>query len=107
MSEIKKVERDGKIAVIYSPEYGTGMDSGHYRGDPKQMRFDPEIVELILDGRRQEDDDLANERYGCERYRFFEGLDVMWIAKGRRFCIDEYDGSESFSYPDAIGWMTA
>ncbi|MBD2201667.1 hypothetical protein H6G33_09940 [Calothrix sp. FACHB-1219] len=41
---MKKVIRDGKVAVLYSPEYGAGWYSWHKK---EELLFLPELVEIL------------------------------------------------------------
>lgn len=46
---VDKVIRDGKVAVIYSPGYGSGWStwSGASKEIIERMIFDPELVALV------------------------------------------------------------
>jgi hypothetical protein len=92
---MRKVIRDGKVAVLVSCGYGAGWytwNTGH-----PQCLFSPEIVELIESGRKSE---ITNEY--CEKLfgdEFYAGgafeLNIEWLPVGTAFWIDEYDGSEN------------
>ena len=89
-SEIPKVERDGKVAVIVSPGFGAGWST--WADDSEAAAFDPDVVAWIEGGKVG-----GTEAFG-EKYGYTGGLrDVVieWVPKGCRFEIDEYDGSES------------
>lgn len=48
MEEIKKVIRDGKVAILYSPGYGAGWYS--WNSGVRQCLFSPEIVAALEKG---------------------------------------------------------
>ena len=92
MSKFEKVERDGKIAVLYSPGFGAGWFT--WNSDNPGLLFDREIVEPVLAGDRAAAIAVAEKKYpgiytggGCD-------LEVEWVPKGERFMVEEYDGSE-------------
>ena len=91
---MKKFIADGKVAVLYSPGYGAGWYT--WNSDFPQCVFQPEIVELILQGKREEAEKMAEELYGSG---FYTGgasdLEVKWVEEGTQFEISEYDGNES------------
>jgi len=96
-----KVERDGKIAVLYSPGYGAGWYSWHNK---EELIFDPVVVQMVEENRREDIPEYVKNKYPGE-YLYTGGapdLRIEWVPKGNRFEIHEYDGSESFHwfYPD-------
>ena len=89
----EKLERDGKIAVIYSPGYGAGWftwNSGH-----EGLIFDREIAEAVLAEDRSKAIAIAENKYPGVYTGGGEDLDVVWLDKGTAFLINEYDGYES------------
>ena len=94
LPKYEKLERDGLIAVLYSPEYG-----GTWSYGVEALAFDKEIIELVLLDDIYGAVKLAIEKYKDEydNYAFTAEyyLRVEWIPKGTRFKITEYDGSES------------
>lgn len=102
-----KVERNGKVAVLISRGFGAGWytwsDKDEYGLRPL---FDPELVEAVLAG------DLA-KMYEITKHKFpnlygdIEDLDVVWVDKGSRFIISEYDGNESILIESRMPWITA
>lgn len=104
---MRKVIRDGKVAVLYSPGFGAGWYTWNYSFP--ECVFDPEIVEMI----ENEVDwqviaGFASKKYGED---FYEGgasdLRIAWIKQGNQFIINEYDGSESLHISDTMNWLTA
>ncbi len=91
---MKKVIRDGKVAVLFSPDYGAGWFSWNL--DHPECVFEPEIVELVENNKLNDIDSLATKLYGKQ---FYSGgassLKIRWLDEGTQFRINEYDGSES------------
>lgn len=91
----EKLERDGKVAVIYSPGYGAGWSTwsaGDYGADAV---FSPRLALAILGESGEDRETVATELFP-EAYQGGLGdCEVEWIEKGFRFEINEYDGSES------------
>jgi len=89
----EKLERNGEIAVLYSPGFGAGWftwNAGH-----EGLLFDKELVQLVLDGKQDEAGQLAEAKYPGVYLGGSEDLAVYWMPKGQRFEIHEYDGYES------------
>jgi len=90
-----KVVRDGKVAVLYSPGFGSGWYS--WNTSYKQCLFHPKIVEMVEAGRHDLiTDEFCNELFGDG---FYAGgameLKIVWMPEGTAFHVDDYDGSES------------
>jgi hypothetical protein len=102
---VEKLERDGMIAILYSPGYGAGWST--WNRDYEQILFDPEIVVAVEAG----DLDLAREiAQGKYEHGYFGGardLKVRWLAKGTLFRINEYDGLESVEVLSFDNFMIA
>ena len=99
---MKKLVRDGKVAVLYSPGFGIGWYNDH---GYEELVFHPKLVELVEQNKQKEitkelvKDILVNE-YGYKSefiyvYGGVKQLKIEWITEGCLFEIDEYDGSES------------
>jgi hypothetical protein len=101
---MKKVIRDGMVAILYSPGYGAGWST--WGGGP-EMVFDPEIVELVEQNRHDEISDLVESR-GLDFYcGGASDLRIMWLPEGTAFRITEYDGNESVEVIGEIDYLTA
>jgi hypothetical protein len=73
-----KVIVNGKVAVLYSPGFGSGWYTWN------QQFPDPEVFKGgMMD------------------------LEIQWIPVGTEFRISEYDGAESIELKDEAGWFTA
>lgn len=95
-----KYERDGKVAVLYSPGYGAGWSTWEDEY-ANELAFDSEIVEAVLNEDYELAASIAEKKYGA----YTEGasnLEIEWIPKGTAFLIEEYDGRESIYYVDSI-----
>jgi hypothetical protein len=100
---MNKVVRDGKVAVIISPDYGAGWYS--WNGN-SAMLFDPGLVGLIEEGNKEKIQTYINLKWP-EEYLNGHGLEVQWIPQGKKFRIVEYDGAESIQMLDQTDWLIA
>ena len=103
---MKKVVRDGLVAVVYSPGFGAGWYS--WNKEHPELLFDPTIVEYVET--QQKDKLLAY--MGLKFPEMYIGssiddLEVAWIEQGVKFRIDEYDGNESIVTKDHDDWFVA
>lgn len=122
--EVKKVIRDGHVAILYSPGHGAGWFT--WNADKDWLLYDPYLVELVeklntpafLDqgpaGPRALFHDIVAEieSYCTDKdadgyYGGASDLQIKWLPVGEKFYIDEYDGSESVITEDSLIWMTA
>jgi hypothetical protein len=103
---MRKLLRDGNVAVLVSAGFGAGWYSWH---GIKELLFDPDIVKMI-------ELDWPNERIlaHCEKFygddHYFggvEGLSICWVPEGAKFRIDEYDGAETLVTQDQDEWIIA
>lgn len=90
---MEKLERDGNVAVLYSPGFGAGWYS--WNSEREGLLFDREIVEAVLAGDNKRAAQIAERKYPNIYAGGADGLTVEWVPKGSRFEIAEYDGSES------------
>lgn len=88
-----KYIKDGKVAVLYSPDFGAGWYSWYRK---KEMLFDVELVEAVLNN---EDYKTIIERKYPEAISDIR-LEVEWVSEGSSIRIKEYDGSESVRITD-------
>jgi len=104
-----KVIREGKVAVLYSPGYGSGWYS--WSNSVKEMIFHPELVELIENNRYDEiTEELIEELFpnkGVYIGSNVRELEIKWIPQGTKFRIDEYDGAESVVIMEDDNWIVA
>lgn len=89
---IEKLVRDGKVAVIYSPGYGSGWSTwnNEYAED---FVFNKDIAQAILDGNQDKAKEIAESKYP-KAYIGSQELVIAWVDQGEQFLIKEYDGAE-------------
>jgi hypothetical protein len=103
---MNKLIRDGYVAVLISGDYGAGWSTWN-RGHP-DMLFDPDIAQMILDEKSDDEIAAAAEAKWPDVYiGGLDGLAVQWIPVGTEFTVDEYDGFETISYKDQVHWIVA
>lgn len=104
MNNVRKVIRDGKVAVLYSPYHGAGWST--WASIPKEICiFDPKVVAWVEGGKQGP---VPVEHYGKDFYKGgCDDLEIAWIPVGTVFEIREYDGSETIYFRDEIEWMVA
>lgn len=61
-AELKKLIKDGQVAVIVSPDYGAGWSTWNSEYG-NQVLFDPDIAESLLANDAQEAMRIASEKY--------------------------------------------
>lgn len=106
---MEKVIRNGKVAVLYSPNFGAGWYSWHHT---PELVFHPRLVELIEQKRNSEiNDELIAEILGIDEddvpYISSREVIIAWIDEGTVFKIDEYDGAESIVLQENEDLLTA
>ena len=102
---MNKLVRDGMVAVLYSPDYGSGWYT--WNTNHPELLFDPAIVQLVEEDKFDELKTYVTLKYP----NIYEGgmweLKVAWIPEGAMFRINEYDGDESIELKDDMDWFTA
>ena len=102
---MNKLVRDGMVAVLYSPDYGSGWYTWN-RNQP-ELLFDPAIVQLVEEDKFDELKTYVTLKYP----NIYEGgmweLKIAWIPEGAMFRVNEYDGDESIELKDDADWFTA
>lgn len=109
MTEItfEKYEKDGKVAVLYSPGFGAGWSTWAWDGEAESLAMNAKIVEAFLAGGGEAATRVAEELHPDVYTGGAEDLSVEWIAKGTAFRINEYDGNESIEVLDISNFMIA
>jgi len=104
-----KVIRDGKVAVLYSPDYGAGWYTGNT--EYPAILYDPTVVKWVEDDKPK--DDLArleatlDEKYPRCYLGGMRDLQIQWVPVGTRFYVDEYDGNETVVLEKDVEWQVA
>jgi hypothetical protein len=102
---MNKLVRDGMVAVLYSPDYG----SGWYTWNPNhpELLFDPAIVQLVEENKWDELKTYVTLKYPKLYTGGMDDLKVAWIPEGAMFRVNEYDGAESIELKDDADWFVA
>ena len=98
---------DGKIAVLYSPGYGSGWTTS---GCADNMVYAPLLaVGVLLNATREQLDEAVALTWPGERVYAggLNQLSIQWLTPGTPFRIDEYDGSESIEVYDSDQYTIA
>jgi hypothetical protein len=105
---MEKVVRGSTVAVIYSPDFGSGWFS--WNPDYPALMFDPRVVAWIENGSNHDTaDELLDYLQDTYPGGYFnlKGLEVRYIPVGCLFRIDEYDGAEVVMLKDDYTWYVA
>lgn len=106
MPKVKKVVREGKVAVLVSPGLGSGfsteIDEEDYPEIRKQAVFHPRWVQWVEEGKKEDPEVIRDEVWGDSPFYFsYTGtmnLKIEWVPEGTLFTIDQYDGHESLNF---------
>lgn len=102
---MSKVVKDGMVAVLVSPGYGSGWYTCNHEED---MLFDAGLVDLVLnEADKDKWFDYAESKWPEAYCGGVEQLEVQWVPKGSIFRIEEYDGSESLIFKEDITFIKA
>lgn len=106
---VEKVIRDGKVAVLVSPGYGSGWSSWAHEGKEEIACFHPKFVAWVEGGKKESIKEIAKQVFGEEHFCILgaDNLEIEWVPVGTRFRIDEYDGAESLETLDGISFFVA
>lgn len=99
----KKLIRDGKVAVIYSPGFGAGWSTWNH--EYPDCDTNAELAQCILDGGDREA--VAKKHYPEAYFGGLGQAKVEWLPEGTNYRIDEYDGSESIEVAHDVKWKVA
>ena len=103
---MEKLEKDGKVAVLYSPGFGAGWSTWNSKW-ADQLVFDKEIAEAILNDDRKLAMEIAAKKYPDAYLGGGDDLQIEWINKGEQFEITEYDGSEGVNIISQQSYFSA
>jgi hypothetical protein len=101
---MKKLIRNGQVAVLVSPGFGAGWYSWHH---VEELLYDPSVVEWLEQGEMSKIEAYLALKYQDEYFGGLEDLEVKWVPVGARFRIDEYDGDETLVLESHDTWLTA
>lgn len=100
---MKKVVRDGKVAVVFSEGYGAGWYTMH---GIEELLFDPNVVAMVekKENVKEYCKNLYKRSYFLDNHR----LAIEWVPEGVEFKIVGYDGLETIEYKaDEVLWFKA
>ena len=102
---MNKLIENGHVAVLYSPDYGSGWSSWH---GVEELLYDPKVVEMVRAEKFDEIEKYCSDTYGVQYYYGgLDGLAIAMIPEGTRFRISEYDGYETIILESEEDWFTA
>jgi len=93
---MEKVIRDGKVAVLISPGYGSGWYT--WNTESEVLLFSPKVVEMVEQGRAKEiTEEWVEENLGITDVYCggASDLKIEWLTVGSAFSVDDHDGYES------------
>lgn len=102
---MNKLVRDGYVAVLYSPDYGSGWYT--WNTNYPELLFDPAIVQLVEEEKFDELQTFVQLKYPDIYKGGMWDLKIAWILEGAMFRVNEYDGDESIELKDDADWFTA
>lgn len=99
---MKKVIRNGKVAVLVSEGWAAGWYS--WNREYKELLFHPKLIEMVEQGRNKEiTREWVKENLGIDIYTGgAKGLRIHWLPVGTKFYISEEDGEETLVIIDYI-----
>jgi hypothetical protein len=105
---VEKWVKDGMVAVLVAPGYGSGWASNAASKNRSAMTFDPELAKAIENKEPFSTiKEIADRKFPHEYQYGLESVTVEWIPQGTTFYIHEYDGSEYIVTIDQIPLETA
>lgn len=105
---VEKLIRDGKVAVLYSPEYGAGWSTWTHDGTEEFYLFDKTLVEMAE--RKAPGDEVERYFKSMGVNDFIGGwgdIEIQWLDQGTNFLIKEYDGFENLVIMSELEYYTA
>lgn len=106
---MNKLIKDGRVAVIFTCDFGGGWSS--WCPEKRDICMDGDIAQLVLDSAPVEKIEKLVEKKYPELYLYgLNNLAVAWIKEGTEFIIEEYDGRESIVTREDVEkwhWMKA
>ena len=78
---VKKFIQDNRVAVLYSPSYGSGWYTS-WDDDRLDRLYDPEVVLWILHGRSEIILEALLKKYPRESERNLKDLRICWVNVG-------------------------
>ena len=104
---MNKLVRDGRVAVLYSPDYGAGWSTWAPAEIREAVLFDPAMVELVEQEKLEELQVYVTLKYPDIFCGGLRDLQILWMPEGTQFVVNDYDGNESIQTRDSTDWYTA
>jgi len=103
----KYKNKEGKIGVLVSGDYGAGWSTWH--NNSTFLAMDKELVAMkIKNTPIEEVEAYCLKINGKAPYMGgWDDAEIAWVEEGFRFTIEEYDGSESLRSIDDLSIMEA
>ena len=105
---MKMFKKDGRTAVLVSPGFGSGFST--WNSKSPEMAVDFDLVEAFLKEDMERFNYILEEKYNENDSLYFTGVEnlrVEWVDEGKKFRVEEYDGSESVEVFDEEVWFIA
>ena len=108
---MEKVVRDGKVAVLYSPGFGSGWFTWNEKHPG--LLYDPAVVAWVEAGKPEGDELSELKLYLEDKYpRVYIGsnmaeLQIEWLPVNTFFRVTEYDGFEEIEVQKDVTWQVA
>jgi hypothetical protein len=103
---MKKFKRDGKVAVIISPGFGSGWSTSY--PEYPDILWDPGLIQFLLSGYNDEElNTYVGLRWPDVSLDLIDELTVEWVQEGEQFYVHEYDGNEWIVTSSDENWHTA
>jgi hypothetical protein len=104
---MNKLVRDGRVAVLYSPDYGAGWSTWASAEIREAVLFDPAMVELVEQQKWEELQVYVTLKYPDMFCGGLRDLQIEWMPEGTQFIVEDYDGNESILKLESTDWYTA
>lgn len=108
-----RVIRDGRVAVLISPDYGAGWSTWSRSDYGNTLLFEPYIVDILLNQDYTKKEKIeritvyCNLKYPEHYVGGLDDLEVVWVEQGTWFKITEYDGAERIEFKEDNDWIQA
>lgn len=112
MSSTEKVVRDGKVAVLVSPDFGAGWSTWNSEQHAAILLYHPLLVQLVEEktGTQEKLEEVLATLGLGDKHIYTGGwcdVTIEWLDEGAKFLVHEYDGSESLWIRDDVEWEVA
>lgn len=105
---MNKVVRDGQVAVLYSPGFGSGWYT--WNTEYPDILYDAKVVEWVETSKSEDQLSDITAYLEATYPNMYIGsnlrqLEIEWLPVGTLFHVVEYDGSERIETRDEVGWQ--